>query len=86
MLVELDPQSQSQGQPLPQAEPVPPAERSVGRVMVNCPTDSKPVHTGQRMTRRNLAAVAAGMAFRCERCNAIHRWGAGDAWLEAPRA
>jgi hypothetical protein len=78
MLIEIDPQSQPEAPPL--------AERSVGRVMVMCPGDGKPVHTGQRMTRRNLAAVSAGMAFRCERCNVIHRWGAGDAWLEPPRA
>ncbi len=63
-----------------------PPERSVGRVMVTCPGDGRPVHTGQRMTKRNLAAVTGGMAFRCERCTEIHRWGAGDGWLEGQRA
>ena len=55
-------------------------------VMITCPAENVPVHTGQHALAGAFEnAEFPGASFRCAACRGIHPWTKSDAWLAAPQ-
>jgi hypothetical protein len=52
------------------------------RVMTLCTRDQAPVFTCHRMRPSDMAALREPRAFRCSRCDQIHKWTQATAWCE----
>lgn len=56
----------------------------MGKVMISCPVNGKPVFTGMRIDETAFAAVTMPKITlgSCSQCGRTHKWSKVDAWVE----